>query len=51
MEAAAYSLKYIRDQERALTEQAERVYVQQVARWRAQPKAKSTGAANPTRTP
>ena len=49
-EAAAYSLKYVRDQERALTEQAERAYVRQVARWRAQPKVKSTGATNPTRT-
>lgn len=49
-EAAAYSLKEVRDRERALVERAERVYVRQVARWRAQPKAKSTGAANPTRT-
>lgn len=49
-EAAAYSLKYVRDQERAIVEQAERAYVRQVARWRAQPKAKRTGAANPTRT-
>lgn len=50
-EAAAYSLKYVRDQERAIVEQAERAYVRQVARWRTQPKAKRTGAANPTRTP
>ena len=50
-EAAAYSLKQVRDRERALVEQAERAYVRQVARWRAQPKAKRTGAANPTRTP
>lgn len=50
-EAAAYSLKYVRDQERAIVEQAERAYVRQVARSRTQPKAKRTGAANPTRTP
>jgi transposase len=50
-EAAAYSLKQVRDQERALAEQAERAYVRFVGRWRAQPKPKSTGAANPTRTP
>jgi transposase len=50
-EAAAYSLKQVRDQERALAEQAERAYARFVARWRAQPKPKSTGAANPTRTP
>jgi transposase len=48
-EAAAYSLKHVRDQERALAEQAERAYAKFVARWRARPK--STGAANPTRTP
>jgi transposase len=50
-EAAAYSLKQVRDQERALAEQAERTYARFVGRWRAQPKPKSTGAANPTRTP
>ena len=50
-DAAAYSLKYVRDQERAIVEQAERAYVRQVARWRTQPKAQRTGAANPTRTP
>jgi hypothetical protein len=49
-DAAAYSVKAIRERERALAEQAERVYAQQVARWRAQPKSKSTGAAMPTRT-
>lgn len=48
-EAAEYSVKATRDRERALAEQAERVYARQVARWRAQPKAKSTGAANPKR--
>jgi transposase len=48
-EAAAYSLKHVRDQERALAEQAERAYAKFVARWQARPK--STGAANPTRTP
>jgi transposase len=47
--AAAYSLKHVRDQERALAEQAERDYTRFVARWRARPK--STGAANSTRTP
>lgn len=50
-DAAAYSLKQVRDRERALVVQAERVYVRQVARWQAQPKAKRAGAANPTRTP
>lgn len=49
-EAAAYNLKEVRDRERALLEQAERVYVRQVARWRAQPKNPRTDAANPTRT-
>ncbi len=48
-EAAAYSLKQVRNQERAVAEQAERAYARFVARWRARPK--STGAANPTRTP
>jgi transposase len=47
--AAAYSLKQVRNQERAIAEQAERTYARSVARWRARPK--STGAANPTRTP
>jgi transposase len=47
--AAAYSLKQVRNQERAVAEQAERTYARSVARWRARPK--STGAANPTRTP
>jgi transposase len=50
-EAAAYSLKHVRDQERAIAEQAERSYTRFVARWRTQPKPKNTGAANPTRTP
>jgi transposase len=50
-EAAAYRLKHVRDRERALAEQAERSYARFVARWRAQPRANSTGAANPTRTP
>ena len=49
-DAAGYSMKAIRDQERALAETAERAYVRQVARWRAQPKSKSPGAAMPTRT-
>ena len=49
-DAAEYSLKQVRERERAMAEQAERAYVRFVARWRAQPKAKSTGAANPTRT-
>lgn len=49
-DAAGYSMKAIRDQERALAETAERAYVRQVARWRARPKARSTGAAMPTRT-
>lgn len=48
--AADYSLKHVRERERAMAEQAERSYVRFVARWRAQPRAKSTGAANPTRT-
>jgi transposase len=48
-EAAAYSLKQVRNQERAIAEQAERAYARFVARWRVRPK--STGAANPTRTP
>jgi transposase len=46
--AADYSLKHVRDRERAMAEQAERSYVRFVARWRALPKAKGTGAANPT---
>jgi transposase len=46
--AAGYSLKHVRNQERAIAEQAERAYARFVARWRARPK--STGAANPTRT-
>lgn len=48
--AADYSLKHVRDRERAMVEQAERSYARMVARWREQPKAKGTGAANPTRT-
>lgn len=48
--AADYSLKHVRDRERAMAEQAERSYARMVGRWRAQPKAKGTGAANPTRT-
>jgi len=47
--AADYSLKQVRDRERAMAEQAERSYSRLVAHWRAQPKAKRTGAANPTR--
>lgn len=48
--AADYSLKHVRDRERAMAEQAERSYARLVARWRAQPKARSTGGARPTRT-
>jgi transposase len=48
--AADYSLKHVRERERAMAVQAERSYARFVARWRAQPRAKSTGAANPTRT-
>jgi hypothetical protein len=48
--AGDYSLKHVRERERAMAEQAERSYARFVARWRIQPKAKSTGAANPTRT-
>lgn len=49
--AADYSLKHVRDRERAMAEQGERSYARMVARWRAQPKIRDTGAANPTRTP
>ena len=48
--AADYSMKHVRDRERAMAEQAERSYARMVARWRTQPKAKGTGAANPTRS-
>jgi len=47
--AADYSLKHVRDRERAMAEQAERSYARSVARWRVQPKPKGTGAATPTR--
>jgi transposase len=48
--AADYSLKHVRDRERAMAEQAERSYARFVARWRTRPNAKSTGAAAPTRS-
>lgn len=48
--AADYSLKELRDRERAIAEQAERAYTRFVARWQTRPKARGTGAANPTRT-
>ena len=48
--AAEYSLKEVREHERTMAEQTERAYARFVARWQARPKARSTGAANPTRT-
>jgi transposase len=49
--AADYSLKHIRDRERAMAQQAERGYARMVAHWQTQPKVKGTGAAKPTRNP
>jgi len=49
--AAEYSLKHIRDRERAMAQQAERGYARMVAHWQTQPKVKGTGAAKPTRNP
>ena len=43
--AAAYSLKDVRAQERALTEQAEHAYQRLVADWRAKTPAKKEGVA------
>jgi transposase len=47
--AADYSLKHVRDRERAMAEQAERSYARMVGHWRTRPKTRGTGAANPTR--
>jgi transposase len=41
----AYNVKALRDQERAIAEQAERAYEHLVGRWRPKPGESGTGAA------
>ena len=48
--AAAYSIKRLRDRERATLEQEERVYTKRIAHWRAQRAGAAVQRASPLRT-